>query len=544
MSLFNQRPRLARIKALSAYAGLLLMMAGFQNCGEFSAKDHAKQSFLHSYRVMSQSSLTQDCSILAAIGSEIDCEAPSPTPTPTPTPPGATPTPTPPGMTPTPTPPGMTPTPTPTATPPVCLFCPTPTPTPPMMTPTPTPCPTCMTPTPTPPGMTPTPTPPGMTPTPTPPGPNTIRTDLPAPYLCSTRFTQLNGYNLKTVTEELKLVFIDDNNVKKCEFVDPVIKANLLANKQLTIIDLKGKCPNLQPGQYHLKLVKASQTTKYHRNLLIGLGGVMGVPTGYPGEQLSPDIEAALDHEITEYGVKTNVTARQDGNLDMSFAQAGIGSAMVLYDINTYHGGDGTKCDNSISPLIVQMQREDGLTRKLSLTAQFQGVFFDIMGLRGFPAPHTKKQISWLTRESAADNYYIVMPNARGEVNGIEEMFGDMTSGPDGQFARNGYHALSKWDGRKGDGTFDSKKRDGKITYDDMVFRRLRFWNDANTNGIAEAWEMKTLPELGVTEIDLNYESRYGEVDRFGNKILMKSVVKTADGRLHVMYDLWFKMLD
>ena len=129
-------------------------------------------------------------------------------------------------------------------------------------------------------------------------------------------------------------------------------------------------------------------------------------------------------------------------------------------------------------------------------------------------------------------------------MNGIEEMFGDMTSGPDGQWARNGYEALRKWDGRRASGGYDNDARDNKISSKDEVFKRLRFWKDSNTNGKAEKNELYTLESLGVSEIDLDYDKRYAEVDRFGNKIMMKSVVRTSDGRMHIMYDLWFRLLN
>ena len=235
--------------------------------------------------------------------------------------------------------------------------------------------------------MTPTPTP---TPSPT-PTVNPTRDDFPAPYMCSTRFSQLIGYNLKTVNEELKAVFMDANFNPVCEFTDPVIKANLLQNKTLSLIDVKAKCPNLQPGHYRFGLVRSSQNSLYHRNLMTGMGGLQGIPTGYPGEQMQQWLIDALDFEIKNYGIFADVAKLADGNLKIHLQGSMVGTPMVIYDINTFHGGDGTKCDNSISPLVVQMQRPEGLTRKLALTAQFQGVMFDIMGLKGYPAPHTKK---------------------------------------------------------------------------------------------------------------------------------------------------------
>ena len=373
---------------------------------------------------------------------------------------------------------------------------------------------------------------------------NSSRDDFPGPYLCSTRFSALVGYSVKSVNEELKAVFMDENFNKVCEFVDPSIKANLIQNKTLSLIDVKGKCPNLAPGRYRFGVVKASQTTHLHRNLVSGLGGVMGIPTGFPGEQMSPELIAALDNEIQQYGIYASVERKGDGNLKVNLENGQIGSPMVIYDINVAHGGDPAKCDNSISPLIVQLRKGTGLARKLELTAQFQGVMFDILGANSYPKPYDKKRISWLTKTSVSDHYFITLPDRNGNVTGINQMFGDNTSGPDKKFAKNGYEALAKYDGRRANGSYDRNAKDGFINAADEVFSSLRLWKDANQNGVAEKSELFSAADLGVEQIDLNYEKGFSEMDRFGNRIAMKSVVKTNDGNLHVMYDLWFRLME
>ena len=63
------------------------------------------------------------------------------------------------------------------------------------------------------------------------------------------------------------------------------------------------------------------------------------------------------------------------------------------------------------------------------------------------------------------------------------------------------------------------------ISNDDAVFTRLRLWQDVNHNGICESNEIRTLPELGLKSIDLDYkESR--KTDENGNLFRYKGKVE------------------
>ncbi len=47
----------------------------------------------------------------------------------------------------------------------------------------------------------------------------------------------------------------------------------------------------------------------------------------------------------------------------------------------------------------------------------------------------------------------------------------------------------------------------------DPVFQALRLWEDKNADGIAQANELFTLPELDVTILDLNYDASFVEIE-------------------------------
>ena len=508
------------------FALMGLIALGFQNCGQFAAKEaQAKRNFLSANLVFSRTTATRGCASgeclpniaaehVTVAQEEAALERLSNVFSGDILPPGRG------GSVPSPVAiPEATPEPTPAATPeelPVST-------TPPMQT-----------------AATPTPTT-GEAVGVVPPS----RSEFPAPYACSSNFSIASGNpTLKQINEELKAVFLTDDGTsltKKCEFTDPSIKQSLLENRSVLLVNTVVKCPDLAPGRYKLAIVRASQTTDFEKNLIymFPLAQDRGV---VPAN--NPDIGI-----YRMFMVEVDVAKEANKTLTVSPAQGGgmFGSflpmiPMTLYDVNIANGGDAGKCSYNVSPLVVQLRKGDGLAKRLELSAPFQGIFFDILGDNSYPTAHTKKRISWLSKGSAPDHYFIVLPDKTGKVTGIDQMFGDNTRGPDGKFALNGYNALSKWDGRRANGTIDSSAKDGQITAADAIFSSLRFWNDTDLDGVADAGELFTLSELGVESIDLSYDRNYSEMDRFGNKIMMKSVVKTKDGGYHVMYDIWFKI--
>lgn len=183
---------------------------------------------------------------------------------------------------------------------------------------------------------------------------------------------------------------------------------------------------------------------------------------------------------------------------------------------------------STCSPLIVQLGPEP-----LRMTHPRDGVVFDIKGRNAAPTAHTQIAISWVDERSRADNYFLTLPNARGEILGIDQLFGNHTFGPDPKapFAANGFEALRKYD--DGDGVIDRA---------DAVFARLRLWHDLNGDGRAQANELVTLADAGVASIDLAaaYDPDYFEEDVFGNSIRGKSLVTMRDQTLRLLFDVWF----
>jgi hypothetical protein len=190
------------------------------------------------------------------------------------------------------------------------------------------------------------------------------------------------------------------------------------------------------------------------------------------------------------------------------------------------------------SPLMIHMNSDTQVFEPLKFSSPLDGINFDILGQNSSPEPHALKRISWYT---SSQYYFLTLPNSQGQVKGVDELFGDNTTGPDGQFAKDGYKALAKFDGMQIDGVIRVLPADGLITVQDPIYSHLRLWNDRNHDGISSQDELFSLDEMGIVTVDLNADESYKEVDIYGNETTLKSVVKTKDGRYHLMFDIWFQ---
>ncbi len=191
-------------------------------------------------------------------------------------------------------------------------------------------------------------------------------------------------------------------------------------------------------------------------------------------------------------------------------------------------------CDRRSSPLVVHRTSDPSNPQPIALSSREDGVDFDLLGAKN---DYEKVRISWFTNH---DYQFLALPNRRGGVNGIDELFGDSTLGPDGEFAENGYAALAKYDGTTADGMFRLAPADGIIDAKDAVYSRLRLWADRNFNGKAERSELTSLARAGIVYVDLEFSDDFEERDQHGNVTKMKSVVGNADGSMDLIFDLWF----
>lgn len=380
--------------------------------------------------------------------------------------------------------------------------------------------------------------------------PDIVSTDVPVSYYCSTR-------NLPTkprVVETKKLIaYLADAATGNllCQQAEG-LKESIINKKEFKV----SPCFGLEHGKTYELIVaeesafdaffqataKPAKTAKEEQSAkLAALKKLIDLNV------LISEVKLKASVNIQAYSMKKSVvqSSFEKGSIRPSLKNVSADTAIVMFAKNFTDDSTSTGegmiygyanekykqdiCDLIASPLIVSLNPTSVPTKAIELTAPLDGILFDILGARSVPVPHSPKQISWL-KKGIQYYYFITLPK-QGEVNGIDELFGDNTRGTDGNFAANGYLALAKYDSNK----------DKMITQQDPVYKDLRLWRDDDRDGKAQPYELYSLEEMQVTKIDLTYDSRYKEVDQYGNETQMKSVVETKDGQLHLIFDLWFR---
>jgi hypothetical protein len=152
------------------------------------------------------------------------------------------------------------------------------------------------------------------------------------------------------------------------------------------------------------------------------------------------------------------------------------------------------------------------------LTDAAHGVDFDFTG------NGASRRMAW-TAAGTDDAWLVWDKNRNGKIDSAREMFGNVTAQPRiAMEDRNGFLALAELNKSRLGGN-----EDGVISRQDYFFRDLRLWTDSNHNGISEPSELKTLEQLGVVTLELNYKESK-RTDQFGNQFRYRAKVKDAHG--------------
>jgi hypothetical protein len=149
------------------------------------------------------------------------------------------------------------------------------------------------------------------------------------------------------------------------------------------------------------------------------------------------------------------------------------------------------------------------------------GTVFDLLG------NNQPLQTGWV---APGDGLLARDLNQDGKITSGKELFGEGTVLASGRQAKDGFEALVELD----------SNQDGVINWQDVDFAKLMVWQDADSDGVTDAGELRSLQQAGVAQLSLAHQA--GTTFDQGNLIGLEGSYQAGDGSTHAMADVWFQV--
>lgn len=192
--------------------------------------------------------------------------------------------------------------------------------------------------------------------------------------------------------------------------------------------------------------------------------------------------------------------------------------ALAGYTVSAGQAGNDVN-----SPLVLDLNK-DNKANLVNVWDDKYKVHFDLT------ASGKKLRTGWVLPQ---DGLLVYDVNKNGKIDNGNELFGQQSfalHGKENQFDH-GYLALAQHDHNK----------DKVINAKDKIFKKLRVWQDLNSDGISQRKELKSLAYYKITDIKTNFTKvALDKIDVEQNKVYLESTLTTKSDLSIKTFDVWF----
>ncbi|WP_372019173.1 beta strand repeat-containing protein [Tistrella mobilis] len=218
----------------------------------------------------------------------------------------------------------------------------------------------------------------------------------------------------------------------------------------------------------------------------------------------------SVDYNLTQDELEEFADAFVENALEAGEALAdlfgGVGN-LIDEPASAFGNALNAQLRRFIDPIVIDM---DG--NGIQLVARSDAaIYFDMDG------DGIRERTGWI---GGNDALLVIDENGNGIIDDIGELIGDLE--------RSGFEELVSYD-LNGDRIIDAG---------DAVFSRLRVWVDADSDGVTDAGELRSMAEAGLKSIDLRYETVNFTAE--GNAIHEQSTFERTNGTTGQIVDAWF----